>query len=146
MQKEIRHTWMLPHAPEKVWEFLTNPEIVAKWLMPNDFQPVVGHKFMFHSKPLPQFNFDGEIFCEVLELTPPKTLSYSWKGGPGNGEINLDTIVYWTLTPKGKETELLLVHAGFDEDANALIFAGMNAGWGSNIAVRFAALLNEAGQ
>ena len=33
----------LPHPPSKVWRALTEPDLIATWLMENDFQPVVGH-------------------------------------------------------------------------------------------------------
>ena len=42
----------LPHAPEIVWKTLTNKELLSRWLMPNDFQPVVGKRFTFQTKPM----------------------------------------------------------------------------------------------
>ncbi len=32
-------------APEKLWRALTQPHLIAEWLMKNDFQPVLGHRF-----------------------------------------------------------------------------------------------------
>ena len=40
----------LPHPPEKVWRALTQGPLIKEWLMENDFQPVVGHRFNFRSK------------------------------------------------------------------------------------------------
>src|SRR5262249_21003301 len=37
----------LPPPPEKVWRALTQGALIEEWLMKNDFQPVVGHKFNF---------------------------------------------------------------------------------------------------
>jgi len=37
---------------------------MADWLMPNDFQPRLGHKFQFRTKPAP--GFDGIVNCEVV--------------------------------------------------------------------------------
>lgn len=34
-----------PHAPEKVWRALSQPYLIDEWLMKNDFNPVVGHRF-----------------------------------------------------------------------------------------------------
>ncbi len=31
--------------PEKVWRALTQPYLIEEWLMKNDFQPSVGHRF-----------------------------------------------------------------------------------------------------
>jgi len=125
----IKHTFFFPHPAEKVWEYLTKPELLSQWLMPNDIKPVVGHKFQFTSAPKPQLNHDGQNYCEVLEIIPFKKLTYSWKAGPERGIINLDTIVFWTLTPKDNGTELHLEHGGFKEGVNDAIYEGMNAGW-----------------
>src|SRR5262245_55697929 len=69
-----------PHPPERVWRALTEPQELAAWLMPNDFAPVVGHRFQFKVKP--QLGWRGIVDCEVLEVDRPRTLSYSWQGDP----------------------------------------------------------------
>jgi len=99
--------------------------------MENDFKPEVGHKFMFTTKPKIKVGFDGNIYCEVLEIIPFQKLSYSWKGGPGKGKITLDSIVTWTLTPKDNGTELQLDHTGFKGMKNYITYLIMNKGWGS---------------
>jgi uncharacterized protein YndB with AHSA1/START domain len=101
--------------------------------MPNDIQPTIGHEFQFKIKPLPVFDFDGVVYCKILELVPLKKLSYSWKLGPGEGKINLDSVVEWTLVEKNNGTELQLEHSGFDEIINAGIYAGMTDGWLQNL-------------
>jgi uncharacterized protein YndB with AHSA1/START domain len=132
MQKEIKHSWFFSHSPEEVWTFLTNKDLIAKWLMPNDFEPVSGHDFKFNTKPIPSLNLDGIFYCKVLEIIPYKKLIYTWKGGPGNELITLDTLVVWSLQPKDNGTELRLVHSGFKEE-NISIFSGMDKGWFENI-------------
>src|SRR5882724_11206626 len=37
----------LPHAPTKVWRALTDPKLLATWLMDNDMRPLVGQSFTF---------------------------------------------------------------------------------------------------
>jgi uncharacterized protein YndB with AHSA1/START domain len=32
---------VLPYRPEKIWRTLTRSELIAKWLMPNEFVPSV---------------------------------------------------------------------------------------------------------
>src|SRR3954465_7837136 len=112
MQKDILHTWFFPQSTEIVWDALTNPEQLKEWLMENDFQPVVGHKFRFNTKPKIKIGFDGIVYCEVLELIPIQRLVYSWKGGPGDGRMTLDSLVIWTLKPVNGGTELTLEHKG----------------------------------
>jgi uncharacterized protein YndB with AHSA1/START domain len=133
MTRSITHQFFFPHPPAAVWEYLTKAELMELWLMKNDFQPVVGHEFQFITKPIPSLNIDGIMYCKVLEIVPFKKLSYSWKCGPGNGEITLDTIVVWTLHQKDNGTELSLVHSGFSEKENLDIYRGMTDGWLKNV-------------
>lgn len=129
MEKSITHQWFFPYSPETVWEYLTQPELLAQWLMENNFLPVVGHRFQFKTKPKIKLGFDGNISCEVLEVIPCKRLSYSWKGGMGSEKISLDSIVTWTLTPKDNGTELLLEHTGFRGLKNYIPWLVMTKGW-----------------
>ena|ERR1700744_740426 len=133
MSKKIQHQLFFPHSPEAVWEYLTNAELMELWLMKNDFKPIVGHDFQFNVKPVPSLDFDGIVYCKVLEIVPFKKLSYSWKLGPGDGTINLDSVVRWELQPKGKGTELLLDHGNFTILENAGIFSAMDKGWLDNM-------------
>jgi len=141
MNRTIKHSFFYSHTPEVVWEYLTNAELISQWLMPNDFQPIVGHDFTFRIKPIPEFEFDGILYCKVLEMILYEKLSYSWKGGPGNGKINLDSVVVWTLTEKDNGTELLLVHSGLME--NISIYNAMTKGWIENM-TKIAELINAA--
>ena len=43
----------LPYPPEKVWRALTEPELLAAWLMQNDIKPQLGHRFTFRAAPVP---------------------------------------------------------------------------------------------
>ncbi|WP_395383190.1 SRPBCC domain-containing protein [Mesorhizobium sp. UC22_110] len=52
----------LPEAPEKVWRALTEPEIVAAWLLPNDIRSETGQRFSLGA--------EGRIACTVLEAEP----------------------------------------------------------------------------
>jgi len=55
----------LPHSRQKIWRMLTEPDLISQWLMPNDFQPIAGHRFKFHTKP--QGDWDGVVHCEVWQ-------------------------------------------------------------------------------
>jgi uncharacterized protein YndB with AHSA1/START domain len=133
MQNSIHHDWFFEHTPHEVWDYLTKPELLEQWLMKNDFLPIVGHDFQFRTNPIPKLNFDGIFYCKVLEVEPFKKLSYSWKGGPGKGEIALDSIVVWTLHAKDNGTQLFLEHSGFREIEDFSIYSAMNQGWLENI-------------
>jgi len=129
MTRSIKHHFFYPHPPETVWEFLTNPELMEQWLMKNDFQPIVGLDFQFRTKPIPGLDFDGIFYCKVLEIVPFKKLSYSWKSGPGDGKITLESIVVWKLQPTEKGTELFLEHSGFSKEENLDFYNGLMHGW-----------------
>jgi uncharacterized protein YndB with AHSA1/START domain len=132
MTKSIKHSVHYSHKPKAVWEYLTKSELIAQWLMPNDFKPIIGCEFQFRHSALPNFNLDGIVYCKVLEMIPYKKLSYSWKAGPGEGKISLDSIVTITLIEKDSGTEMTLQHDGFTS-VNDSLFAIMDQGWLSNI-------------
>lgn len=105
MSRKITIEREYPHAIEKVWRALTDPEALAEWLMKNDFEPTVGHRFTFRTEPGP--GFDGIVHCEVQAIEAPTRLVYSWCGGP------LDTVVEYTLESTDTGTRLRVVHSGF---------------------------------
>jgi uncharacterized protein YndB with AHSA1/START domain len=110
----------MPHPLEKVWRALTQGPLIKEWLMDNDLQPVVGHRFKFRSTPVPKW--DGIIDSEVLVVEPNKKLSYSWN------TLGVETVVVWTLTTTSGGTLLRMEQSGFgsDQDAN---YKGANYGW-----------------
>lgn len=101
--------------------------------MKTNFQPVAGADFQFITGPIPGLNFDGVVYCKVLEIAPFERLSYSWKCGPGKGEISLDSVVVWQLESTSEGTELTLEHTGFAKEENLAFYNGMTNGWQKNI-------------
>ena len=110
----------MPHPPEKVWRALTESPLIEEWLMKNDFQPVVGHRFSFRATPVP--NWNGIIDCEVLVVEPHSRLSYSW------GALGLESVVTWTLTPTEGGTHVRMEQSGFPSEEGAN-YKGAKYGW-----------------
>jgi uncharacterized protein YndB with AHSA1/START domain len=110
----------MPHPPEKIWRALTQGALIEEWLMKNDFQPLVGHRFSFRSTPVP--GWDGVIDGEVLQLEPNSRLSYSWE------TMGSKSVVAWTLTPTKSGTHVRMEQNGFrsQNDAN---YKGATYGW-----------------
>jgi uncharacterized protein YndB with AHSA1/START domain len=46
----------MPHPPEKIWRALTQSPLIEEWLMGNDFQLIVGHRFNFRAPAMPRWN------------------------------------------------------------------------------------------
>ncbi|MDR3681013.1 MAG: SRPBCC domain-containing protein [Flavipsychrobacter sp.] len=139
MQRDIELTWFYPYPAAMVWQCLTEGDLIAEWLMKNDFKPVVGHKFTFTAKPVPGWN--GTVFCEVVEIIPLQKISFTWRGGPEAGVITMDTKVTWTLNEKENGTELILEHTGFSGLKNFFTSFILENGWKKHIVKRFATTL-----
>jgi len=103
------------HAPEKIWRALTQPHLIEAWLMKNDFVPAKHHRFKLSAD-------WGAVDCEVLEIEPNRTLSYTWAA------MGLDSVVTWTLTPTGAGTHLKMEQTGFKPGQDAA-YNGAKYGW-----------------
>ncbi len=124
MKRDIHLERVYPHPPERVWGAIATSDALAKWCMPNDFQPRVGHKFTFRTKPSP--GFDGVVHCEVLEVREPSRLSFAWSNA------NLHTVLTFQLEPldQGRSTRLVLSHTGFEGLRSIGVSFILQTGWG----------------
>lgn len=105
----------MPFPPEKIWRALTQPHLISEWLMQTDFEPVADHRFSLRAD-------WGSVDCQVLEIEPHKTLSYTWAA------YGLESVVTWTLTPTKTGTQLRMEQAGFRQDQEQA-YQGAGYGW-----------------
>lgn len=105
----------MPFPPEKIWRALTQPHLISEWLMQTDFEPVADHRFSLRAD-------WGSVDCQVLEIEPHKTLSYTWAA------YGLESVVTWTLTPTKAGTQLRMEQAGFRLDQEQA-YRGAGYGW-----------------
>lgn len=105
----------VPFPPEKIWRALTQPHLIEEWLMKNDFKPMVGHRFDLRAD-------WGSVDCQVLEVEPNKTLSYTWAA------YGLESVVTWTLTATRTGTLLRMEQSGFRPDQQQA-YQGAQHGW-----------------
>ena len=110
----------MPYSQEKVWRALTEGPLIEQWLMSNDFQPIVGHRFTFRSTPVQ--GWDGIINSEVKTVEPPSRLAYSW------GTMGMESMVTWTLTPSASGTQVRMEQSGFGPGQDQA-YKGATYGW-----------------
>jgi uncharacterized protein YndB with AHSA1/START domain len=116
---EIHCDQYLSHSPAVVWKALTDPEVQARWWVPGDIKPVVGHRFTL------DLGSWGAQPCEVLAVDPERLLAYRFAEG------SLDTTITWRLEPERAGTRLFLQHSGFDLGSRLgrQALEGMGRGW-----------------
>ena len=105
----------IPYPPEKIWRALTQPHLIEAWLMKNDFNPVVGHRFNLRAD-------WGTVDCQILAVEWNKALSYTWAA------YDLKSVVTWTLTPTTTGTRLRMEQSGFLPDQQQY-YQGAKGGW-----------------
>lgn len=121
--ESISFDFDLRHPPEKVWRALTDPALLAEWLLPAiDFKLAPGAAFTLRAPPVA--GWDGTVKCRMLEIEKHRKLSYAWVVG----DMELNTVVTFTLTPTASGTRLQLVQSGFtpSQKHNA---GGARYGW-----------------
>jgi uncharacterized protein YndB with AHSA1/START domain len=107
--ESISFEFDLHHSPEKVWRALTDPALLAEWLLPVvELQLEPGAEFTFKTQSYP--GWDGIVNCRVLEIEAHRKLSYTWS------VPFLDTVVTFTLAPTAQGTRLSLVQSGFKQN------------------------------
>jgi uncharacterized protein YndB with AHSA1/START domain len=111
----------LKHSPAKVWRALTEPALLAQWLLPAfDFKLEPGAAFKFKTDPVQ--GWDGIVNATMLEVEPQHKLRYAWVVG------DIDTVMTFTLTPTASGTQLSIVQSGFKAHQKQN-FGGARYGW-----------------
>jgi uncharacterized protein YndB with AHSA1/START domain len=119
--ESISFEFDLEHLPEKVWRALTDPVLLAEWLLPVvELKLEPGAAFTFTARPQP--GWDGIVNCRILEIDAHRKLSYTWAVG------DIDTVVTFALTPTASGTRLSVVQSGFKPNQKKN-FGGARYGW-----------------
>jgi len=101
----VVHDVHFAHPIERVWDAIVDRDALAQWLMANDHEPRVGHRFQFDA------GADrGAIDAEVLDVQRPHRLQWRWMID------DVATIVTITLRTDGDGTALHLEHAALPPD------------------------------
>ncbi len=111
----------LRHPPRKVWRALTDPMLLAEWLLPVlGLELRAGAAFTLTAPPQP--GWDGIVRCRMLEIDAQRKLSWAWVVG------DIDTVVTFTLVSSTVGTHLSIVQSGFRADQKRN-FGGARYGW-----------------
>ncbi|MEP2717608.1 SRPBCC domain-containing protein [Pseudophaeobacter sp.] len=124
----LRKTIYLQASPEKVWEFLTDPERLTSWFHRPTNRLTPGAALEMHGAD----SGDLIIWGEVLQARAPEYLEYSFCIKPMGGAVST---VKWTLTPVPGGTQLSLEHEGLPQQAEAFgMILSLDKGWDKHFA------------
>lgn len=161
MKRTIRINTLLPYKPEYVWAALTDSNMLGRWFMKNDLIPEKGNEFTFRMAP--QKGWDGVTYCKVIEVEPPRKITYTYKGS-ASGEkalvcaginsqagdkvvkgifTDLDTILTFRLEPVSGGAGLSMEHSGFMGFKGIIVSYIMQMGWKKQLLRKLPALLKE---
>ncbi len=132
---------LLPGPIEKVWAYLTEPELRKTWIAAGDMDLRVGgavelvfdHDVLSETKEeTPEKYKDicdtgAKMHGQILVVDPPNTLSYTWGESDGS-----ESEVMFELAEMGDKVKLTLTHRKlFDNDT----LVGVSAGWHAHVAI-----------
>ena len=161
MTRTIKLKKVLPYPQDKVWQALTDPQLLGSWFMENNIEPMQGHYFTFRMKP--QKGWDGVTHCEIIAVEPQKHIAYTYRG-EATGEkalacagihsdtadklpkgifTRLDTILSFTLEPTCGGTILRLEHSGYKGMKLVLISLIMQMGWKKQLKKKLPKVLKQ---
>jgi uncharacterized protein YndB with AHSA1/START domain len=113
----LRFERTLDAPADDVWEALTVPDALARWLDRTEFEARAGGAVTIHFD-------DGPVHGRVLVYDPPSVLEYTWRiqGEP-------ETVLRFALEPLGDRTRLVLLHRGLPASQET----GYAAGWHAHL-------------
>ena len=111
---DIKQTYDIAASPTEVWRALTDPVVIREWSGATAEFPV--------AVVAPYSLWNGDIRGRVLEMEPSRRLVQTWQP---KDWTRTDSVVTFTLTPRGKGTRVDLVHVNVE----ASDFDGTTEGW-----------------
>ncbi|MDX2188428.1 MAG: SRPBCC domain-containing protein [Bacteroidota bacterium] len=109
MENEFRITRIIKAPIQKVFEALSNPQIISEYAGETVLEPKLGGKFSM---------FDGWVNGKVLAYQPNSLLSYTWK--PNDWDADADeSIVSYKLIADKENTIIELTHTNLPDETEA---------------------------
>lgn len=111
--KSLKQSYIIKASPEKVFEALTNPEVIQQW---------TGGTAKMDDKTGTRFElWNGDIHGRNIEVIPNKKLVQEWYGG----KWDEPSMVRFTLVARDNETILELAQENIPDAA----FNSIENGW-----------------
>lgn len=126
---------------EVVWRYFSDADLLAAWLMHNDFRGEAGETFRLFGRPSGEWN--GEVVCRLTALEPPSKIAFTWNANT----IGADTLVTVELEALEDGTRVRLTHANFEcatGDVENLL-ERHNTGWDDHLSVLLKQAEDETG-
>jgi uncharacterized protein YndB with AHSA1/START domain len=124
----IEKSILLKASPEKVWDFLTDPDKMALWFHRPNVAFTEGAEYAMYKES------DGSIFMsgKILVAEKPNRLVYEFHIAPMGDAIST---VNWTIKEVTGGTRLSLIHTGLPKGESAFeLLINLDEGWDEHIA------------
>jgi uncharacterized protein YndB with AHSA1/START domain len=134
--RALRFERLLPGPIERVWAYLTEPEMRAKWLASGPMELFAGGKVELsfrhadlspvkEERPKP-FKEEEHLSGRVTRCDPPRLLAMTWGTAPDASEVTFE------LAPRDEEVLLVVTHRKLANRTEMINVAG---GWHTHLAI-----------
>lgn len=117
----LRFERLLPGPIERVWDYLTQRDLLATWIAPLALPSTPGAPFEH------RWDGGGTLTGRMRIYDVPTVLEYDWNEGSAPGGPIEFTVVRFELTPLGENVKLVLTHRRLLPDAYETVGAGWHA-------------------
>jgi uncharacterized protein YndB with AHSA1/START domain len=113
-------------SPERVFRAITDPAQLAAWWNPSDGRPTTSWQLdlrvggAWRASGWDEGCGHWVVEGEIVELTPPTALAYTWRERTERERPFGQTLVRYDLEPTALGTRLRLTHSGFGTHRDAL--------------------------
>lgn len=127
--RSVRFARFIDATPEELWDALTNPERIARWMLTEEttLEPRVGGKAHFG------WGDQGDAVGRVTIFDPPRCLEYTWEEDAGTSAVRFD------VRQLEGRLELVLHHRNLAPKVSG----GVGAGWHAHLDDLMALLRGE---
>jgi uncharacterized protein YndB with AHSA1/START domain len=117
----LRFERLLPGPIERVWDYLTQRDLLARWIAPFALPSTPGATFEH------RWDGGGTLTGRIRIYDAPSVLEYDWNEGSAPGGPIEFTVVRFELTPQGENVKLVLTHRLLPRNSYGTVAGGWHA-------------------